>query len=835
MRGKGFFDGQEMSYRIVQPLAPYFCAIFLLAPLMVGCGSSGSDQVAIRLVDVFEPAAVEGGRSGEVALPPRTEWRFDGPAPELETLAETRGWEAGPGVAELAVRDGRLVGRTTSDFPILRVERTSGLDSEDHLHAIEIRLRVSAGSNLEVATRSEESVDLVEVPTQLRESLSRITTPILPGDELQTYTLTGATPIVASTIRHLLIRPTDVEGASFEIESVRLIFRKEHLASVPSGIGWQGLQEIYRESLVARAPETLRFNLDLPPNPWLDLTVGTLEERPVTFRVSVGRPNASGETVVLEHTVTRAYRWESRPVDLTEFGRQSVSLSLSLVSEEEGALGFWGSPVVRDSGAVPSPIEQAEAPPSSAGGLAVQPQGVILIQADTLRRDRLDVYGYERETAPVLRRMAAEGALFRRTTAPATWTKVSTPSLMTSLYPSSHGVLDFPDRLPASAITLTELYRQAGYATVAYSSVLFTGQFSNMHQGFEELHESGSTSDSQPSKTAREYVDRLVDWLERHRSDPFFVFLHVFDPHDPYEPYRPYDSLWADPSHKEEHTRQLEEVRKFIDEPLLKQFGMPTRDALEQAGIDPDAYVAHDGDWYDGAIRGMDVEIGRLLERLRGLGLDDKTLVIFTSDHGEEFLEHGRMFHGQTVYGELTQVPLIIRWPGAIPAGVVIDESVQTIDLMPTLLDVSRLPHPNGLQGQSLVPLLVTAGGSELGSVRPWRPRPAVSEKALTQDVSGPPPHDTESYAIMDEGWKLIYNKTRPPGSPEYELYDAERDPLDQIDLAAQNPEVVERLAKALEAWHELALAARLEPDSEAVQDLSQEQLERLRSLGYIR
>ena len=134
------------------------CAIFVLAMLMVGCGSSASDQVAMRLVDVFEPAAVEGGRSGEIALPPRTEWRFDGPTPELETLAETRAWEAGPGVAGLAVRAGRLVGRTTSEFPILRVERTSGLDSEDHLHSIELRLRVSAGSNLEVATPAMSSI-----------------------------------------------------------------------------------------------------------------------------------------------------------------------------------------------------------------------------------------------------------------------------------------------------------------------------------------------------------------------------------------------------------------------------------------------------------------------------------------------------------------------------------------------------------------------------------------------------------------------------------------------------------------------------------------------------
>jgi arylsulfatase A-like enzyme len=416
---------------------------------------------------------------------------------------------------------------------------------------------------------------------------------------------------------------------------------------------------------------------------------------------------------------------------------------------------------------------------------------------------------------------------------------------MTSLYPSTHGVLEFMDRLPAAAQTLAESYREAGHATVSYSSVLFTGQFTNLHQGFEELHEQGSVQDRESSKTAREFTDRLLEWIERHRDVPFFAFLHVFDPHDPYEPYSPYDTLWADPSKKEEHTRQTEEVRKVIADPLLKQFGMPTRDDLLKAGVDPDAYVAHDKDWYDGSIRAMDVEIGRLLERLRHLGLDEDTLVLFTSDHGEEFLEHGRTFHGQSVYGELTNVPLIMRWPGVLPQGRVIDETVQNIDIMPTLLDLSGLPHPEGLQGQSLMPLIVPEdegrrqAGRGLGAVAAaegWVPRPAISEKAPTQAADGsPPPRETESYAIVDGDWKLIHNRIRAEGAPEFELYDAGRDPLNLNDVASEHPDVVARLARLLEGWKQMADAARLKPDSEAGQGLSQEELQRLRSLGYIR
>jgi len=429
--------------------------------------------------------------------------------------------------------------------------------------------------------------------------------------------------------------------------------------------------------------------------------------------------------------------------------------------------------------------------------------------------------------------MAEEGARFQNTFAQATWTKVSTPSIMTSLYPTSHGVHDFPDRLPASAVTLAEVYRNAGYATLSLSSVLFTGEFTNLHQGFEELHESGSASQPGP-KTAREFVDRVLEWMDTHQDVPFFVYLHVFDPHDPYEPYRPYDTMWAEGAERERHVQDLERVRKFIADPLLRGFGMATRPEFEKAGLDAEQFVEHDKDWYDGSIRAMDVEIHRLLERLRGLELDDKTLIVFLSDHGEEFLEHDRMFHGQTAYGELARVPLIVRWPGGIPAGRIVGETVELIDVMPTLLEVSGLVAPEGIQGESLAPLLIGARGdaAEGGG---WTRRPAITEKPLTKDAGGPAPRETESYAIVHEGWKLVHNVTRTQNQAEFELYDVEKDPFDQVNVRAEHADIVERLAKELERWRRLAENARLPADADTTDSLSKEQLERLRSLGYIR
>ena len=153
------------------------------------------------------------------------------------------------------------------------------------------------------------------------------------------------------------------------------------------------------------------------------------------------------------------------------------------------------------------------------------------------------------------------------------------------------------------------------------------------------------------------------------------------------------------------------------------------------------------------------------------------------------------MFHGQTVYGELAHVPLMLYRPGTVPAGLEITETVRSIDLMPTLLDLSGLPIPEGIQGQSLVPLLAAArdvdsGGSsgEAAEALGWESRAAVTEKAKTEQSGGPPPQETESYGIVADGWKLVHNVTRSGDGPEFELYHHKDDPLDSTNVAGQHP-----------------------------------------------
>ena len=784
--------------------APFFVAF-------LSCRTAIHEPSVVRLIDIF-PSAVVAGSVGAPSEIPRTEWRFD--------AGGDLGWKAGAGVTGLQVREGRLAGTTSTDFPIIHVERTSGLDEPDVLHSVEVRARVSKGGNLEMIVVGDRDLNLGASIRRAGLFGWPFKTPVIPGDDFQTYTITDTDPRIpsfsASTTRHVLLRPLDQAGAEFEIESVRLVFRKEHLQSIPSGVSWQGFGDVYRETIVTRASESMRFDVELPSQPWLDLAVGTVEDGPVTFRVEIEQ---GGERKrVLEKTVTTAHRWERAPVALDEFASRLVTVSLSVSAQNDGALGFWGAPAVRDRAI----------PPQTTGPRP--PRGVILFVADTLRRDHLKDYGYHRDTAPHLSRLVSEGTLFRDNQSQGTWTKVSVPSILTSLYPTTHGIRRTTDRLPASATTLAEIYRQAGYATLSFSSTPFTGKGTNLHQGFEELHERTSLTlpdGVSPTKTGRAYLDRLLPWLDAHRDQPFFILFHAMDPHSPFEPYAPYDDVWAKAGAKADHERETARVLPFIKSDFMKQQKLPFREELEAAGLDPDRFVEREHDWYDGSIRALDTELGRLLESVAQMGLSEETLIAFIADHGEEFLEHGRHWHGSNVYGEMTNVPLVLWAPGRIPSGTVVAETVQSIDLMPTLLELSGLENPEAAQGKSLVPLLT-------GDRDRFRSRPAFSERFR----SGEDRSSANSIAVVAEGFKLIHNLDLPEGQPdfpEWELFDHQKDPLNLVNIASEHPEVVERLSRILEDWYKFAQAAKLPSDEEATETLNPEELERLRSLGYVK
>ncbi len=817
----------------------------VLATGLVACGQTQPGPTAIRLIDLFDGATVTGVVADEPLEP--TEWRFDGdgtiPAPADDADgADTFGWTGLSDVPNLQISDGLLVG-TTGALPVLRGRRPEGLDQNDVLHAIEIRMRVSAGSRVGVTFNGAETLDQEPVLRRIRDAVEPpLFAELVAGDEMTTYTLqNSALSFPIATMRHILIQPTDAEDAEFAVESIRLIPRREHLRSLDAGPGWHGLSEIHRETIVSRSPERVTVELDTGPRPWLDLAVGTVEEGAVTFVVDIG--DGTTPETVWRRTVTTPHRWESVRIDLAAVAERRTTLSLSLESERNGAIGFWGSPVVRHSDVPLTNAETSDARAALADDGATTPQGVILFLADTLRRDHLESWGYGRPTAPVLAGLAAQGAVFTDNISQATWTKVSVPSILSSLYPTSHRIVGMPDRLSASATTLAEAYLAAGYATFHTSSVPFSGKLTNLHQGVEVLHERASIDGDAfgfaNSKTARVYVDRFLEWLEIHHDVPFFAFIHVFDPHTPFKPRAPYDTTWAPPTGPSDHEARLNQVKQHFGEDaritVRAHRGpetLPDTTELEEADVDVDEFLALETDWYDGSIRGMDVEIGRLIEGLGKHGLSEKTLVAFISDHGEELLDHGKHFHGNTLYGEMLNVPLLLWWPGVVPEGLVVDETTESLSLMPTLLELSGLPRPDGVQGQSLVPFMASP---ESPAAFGWSTRPAFSERVSLPSKAERELDDLDGYAIVTDGWKLIRNLDPPDGFPEYELYDHVRDPLNHDDVAEHNPEVVERLAELIAERQRWAEARQLPTDEDAMESMSPEELSRLRALGYVR
>jgi arylsulfatase A-like enzyme len=816
------------AWRISLATSLSAAAIALSLLLALACGSV-PEPTALSLIERFEPGLVRDVVTPDA--PAATfEWRFDTAGADAAGL----GWRALSGVEGLAVKDGRLAGTATRS-PVLAVAAPEGLDASDQLYSLEIRQRVSAGEHLTVKFVADEKLDETALLDQIDEREIDLRKDLEPGNELKTYTLTAADTLFQpafplARIRHIVLMPTDAEGATFEIESMRLVPRKQHLASIASGVGWHGLGEIYRETVVARSPESIAFSVELPSSPRLDLAIGTLETGPVSFTVALTQ--GAETTTLLRRTVTTPDRWERASIDLEPWAGRTIELTLALASEEGHRIGFWGGPVVRNRAGSPESAPPSAARAALAPGRLDPPRGVILVLADTLRRDHLEPWGYERQNAPSLERLAGEGALFEDAIAQGTWTKVAATSILTSLYPPTHGLRDLSDRLSAAVTTAAESFRRAGYATFATSSVPFTGKLSNLHQGVEELHEVTSIAGGGGivSKTARSFVDRLLPWLDQHRDMPFFVFLHVFDPHSPFEPQAPWNAVWMDPDAMAAHRKDMARVMEEIEFSFFKAQALPTRAEIDRAGVDPVTYVDREKAWYDASIRAMDVELARVVERLEELGLRDDTLLVFVSDHGEEFLEHGRHFHGQNAYGEMINVPLFLSWPGVVPAGIRVSQTVQAIDVLPTILDLARIPAPAEAQGQSLLPLLI---GGEKPEDLGWRRRPAFAERLPDGDAAPEFDSQLEAMAVVSDGWKLIRNLTRPEGQPEFELFDHARDPLNLHNVAAEHPDIVEQLSKLLDGWHQAAKAAHIAPE-EGTADLSPAEIERLRSLGYI-
>lgn len=320
---------------------------------------------------------------------------------------------------------------------------------------------------------------------------------------------------------------------------------------------------------------------------------------------------------------------------------------------------------------------------------------LILISIDSLRADRVHSYGNAHETSPTLDRIGSQGWRFGNAYSSSSWTLPSHMSMLTGRDVLGHGVISESDRLSPAVPTLAGRLKSAGLATAAIVSTPVLSSRFGFNHGFDSYDDhtipARNAFDAVKDEPAPTVEKLATEWLREHAQERFFLFLHFWDVHYDYIPPAPYDTMF-DPDYKGTVTG----ANFYKDKAINKH--LPQRDVEHLLAL------------YDGEIRWVDDHIARILATVEQLGLAGKTAVIITSDHGDEFFEHGYKGHGRTLYNEVTHVPLVMYVPG-LPGGQVIDTTVSHVDLMPTVLALLGAEAPAGLSG---VDLLQTGEASRL-------------------------------------------------------------------------------------------------------------------------
>ncbi len=422
-------------------------------------------------------------------------------------------------------------------------------------------------------------------------------------------------------------------------------------------------------------------------------------------------------------------------------------------------------------------------PDPSASNSASQPPNVLLFVVDTLRADALGAYGNDVLETPAIDRFAGEGTLFEWAFAPTPWTRPSVTTILTGLHPTVHGVERRGSVLPPGVAFLPEVLREHGYRTGFLATNPNVGSFFGYARGFDdfielyERRELGKVTSREFIARSDRVVDRAKEWLEKSRK-PFFLVVFVVDPHFPYDP--PAD------------------FNRYVDRGVSASSQAPAGDPRH--GL------------YYGEVAFVDHCFGQLMEYLDERSISGRTISILTSDHGEEFFDHGQIGHGKSLYDESLHVPLVLKWPGEIEAGRRVDSPVELVDLMGTVLELAGLPVPEIQNGRSLfegsaerAPFLASL---KLDGQRKWSAR---------------------AYP-----WKLIVEGRK------VELFDLSTDPDEMRNLSGEHPERVRELQRWLadreendERRSRLVLQGR-KPGVGSEEGLSEAAQKALRELGYI-
>lgn len=436
---------------------------------------------------------------------------------------------------------------------------------------------------------------------------------------------------------------------------------------------------------------------------------------------------------------------------------------------------------------------------------------ILLIVADTLRADRLGSYGYPLPTSPRIDSLATGSLLYESAMTPAPFTMPAMAGLLTGRYPETVGVANHSraDRLVEEAHTLAEAAKLAGYRSAAVVSNPWLARPSmGFSQGFETFITTAQSSHTQPQRMdATTVTDLAMEMLARMSGAPFLLWVHYMDTHMPYKAPSTFTARFGNESGTSR---------------VMADFTDPTTDRQElyfEPGYE-NGEIESTKRLYDAAVAYMDSEIGRLLDRMKELGLYDEAIIIFLADHGESLGEHGLFFaHDFTVYEELVRVPMIIRMPTTPSARV--SSVVSLLDLFPTLCAATTLNCPAITDGVDL--MKAGTGGPRFSITAPLRKRYSLNPWAKRAGLSG-------RTAVVRSGSTKLLRFPLAEGA-RYEAYDLKSDPHERRDIYSPGGFVRERLS--LDAWLS-DMQRRRTPRSRDRRALDRDTVARLRSLGYL-
>lgn len=468
-----------------------------------------------------------------------------------------------------------------------------------------------------------------------------------------------------------------------------------------------------------------------------------------------------------------------------------------------------------------------------------KPPNIILIVLDTLRPDHLGCYGYRRSTSPFIDSLAAGGCIFKQAYTPMPSTVPSHASMFTSYFPGQLNVLKNGHRLADNFLTAAEIFKQSGYNTAGIISIKHLFKHANLDQGFDyfQLPELDRDVLYRP---ADQVVNSAITWLKDvPPENPFFLWLHFYDCHGPYVPPSPYLEKFSDQTGSErsnfiEYLKEAQhmEPKFYADLPLQLVRETIDLNRYKQKEVSGTETLLRFINAYDGEVRFLDTELSRLYQYFGKKGINRNTLWLILSDHGEGLSNHNWLEHEKYLYNEQIRVALIFHSPELIPKGIVSNQIVNVVDILPTLVDLVGISTENitdseSWAGVSLVPLLFPPGKEKIAD--PIRNRYAFAQRRYYAEVD---PDDVispdegyagETYSLQNNRYKYILHTVK-----EDELYNLRKDPGELENILGEGGEGLLLKTELIDRIESLK-SIRLGPP----ELIGRQGVEKLKALGY--